>query len=213
MKILTPILFFTLFFTCCLSMSGQTRLYRRIAVVTNATKRTVNDDAHYITFSNKGCYWSDSEGICMDNAFAKYVKDENGLHCYSELSGDGSIIALFFALDYSRINIQYEIGKSDVYVWERSGRTTAPLRQRNAVASNKGYVPLPVVVDQGGSTTQSPPRSNKTQCLKCGGTGLCNTCGGKGYYLRNAGDEHVVCIICNGTGKCYVCNGRGFVFN
>jgi hypothetical protein len=213
MKYIISLLSSVLLLVGCPQLSGQTRLYKRIAIVTNGVRKAMNDDAHYITFTDQGCYWSDKAGLILGGAFARYIKDENNLHCYSELLSDGNTASLFFSNDYSRINVRYNGGKTHVYVRELNG-TTALYRKRNSTKTGNGSVSPPVIVNPviGNGGRSSEPQSNKTTCLNCHGTGQCNQCLGKGYYLRQEGDVNVTCIICNGSGKCFVCHGRGYVF-
>lgn len=67
---------FLLFAICCTSTFGQTYRYKRIMIVDGSYKKNVNDDAHYITFNNKGCYESDSKGYAETGNFISFTKNE-----------------------------------------------------------------------------------------------------------------------------------------
>lgn len=57
----------------------KTYLYKRVMIVKNGAKTNKNDDAHYITFTDKGCYESDKDGFTTNNGFIKFTKNENTL--------------------------------------------------------------------------------------------------------------------------------------
>jgi hypothetical protein len=108
-------------------MEGKTYLYKRVMIVENGVKSPKDDDAHYITFTFKGCHESDKDGFDAKHGFVDYTKDENNLHCYYGSCFYGKA-HYYFSNDYMRLNVQ--INENLVYVYQRepSGRTTAKLR-------------------------------------------------------------------------------------
>lgn len=54
----------------------KTYLYKRVMIVKNGAKTNKNDDAHYITFTDKGCYESDKDGFTTNNGFIKFTKND-----------------------------------------------------------------------------------------------------------------------------------------
>lgn len=183
-------------------------------VIENGRKTSANDDAHFITFNTKGCYASDMSGNTIGGGLLKFIKHENGLHCYSGMV-NGVNSDIFFSSDYSRINIK---SGSTTYVYQReSGNTTsASMRgQTNTQSSGSGMMPVyPVMNTNLGSGTQTTRRT----CPGCHGTGI-------GYdkkYYRPDYTGHQIneyCSICGEVAQphshqkvtCTVCRGRGYI--
>ena len=46
-------------------------------------------------------------------------------------------------------------------------------------------------------------------CFKCGGSGKCDHCSGKGYLEDYDSDVEEKCDYCNGSGNCQECGGTG----
>ena len=200
---------------CCITVSGQTYRYKRVMIVDGNYKKNVNDDAHYITFNNKGCYESDSKGYAKTGGFISFTKNENNLHCYYGDSYWGKA-HYYFSSDYSRLNVKTD---DKVYVYQRvSGNTSAANRQyrsNGGGGSNGGgnviiTTPAPAYPNGGSSSGGS----NRVTCSGCGGTGRCTSCGGTGKMVSEAyyTDGHKMvsnCPVCRGTGTCGVCHGSG----
>lgn len=56
-----------------------------------------------------------------------------------------------------------------------------------------------------GNSSGSTNSSDYT-CPTCHGSGLCNICAGKGYWINDG--RYINCSTCNGRGNCYGCHGR-----
>lgn len=61
------------------SWAQKTYLYKRVMIVKNGARTKKNDDAHYITFTDKGCYESDKDGFTTNNGFVKSTWLQNDL--------------------------------------------------------------------------------------------------------------------------------------
>lgn len=194
------------------SMEGKTYLYKRVMIVENGVKSPKDDDAHYITFTFKGCHESDKDGFDAKHGFVDYTKDENNLHCYYGSCFYGKA-HYYFSNDYMRLNVQ--INENLVYVYQRepSGKTTAKLRGAYPETNGGGgvvVVPTPII-DIGGGTSGGSSNSNRSsyiKCRSCNGTGNCQSCKGKGHSSI-WGEKYQECMGCNGSGRCTVCYGTG----
>ena len=205
----------------CLFLAGRnavlaqkTYLYKRVMIVKNGAKSKKNDDAHYITFTDKGCYESDKDGFSTNNGFVKFTKNENNLHCYYGNCSFGAA-HYYFSNDYSRLNIR--VGDNITYVYQRelSGKTTASRRTaRVSSSSGGGYVAPPPTLSSGAASTGGPSGSSSRSgsiyqvCKYCRGTGNCSSCNGRGHKFGYGGYEDS-CPGCNGTGRCGICRGTG----
>jgi len=201
----------------------KTYLYKRVMIVKNGAKTNKNDDAHYITFTDKGCYESDKDGFTTNNGFVKFTKNENNLHCYYGSCYFGTA-HYYFSNDYSRLNVRLDDAITYVYQREITGKTTASRRAVRSNSSSSGgvYFAPPPVINNGGSsvgsgTTGSSSRSSiYTKCTSCNGTGICTGCGGKrgswqdtGYYIGEDIRSWIDCGSCRGSGRCSICRGTG----
>lgn len=54
-------------------------------------------------------------------------------------------------------------------------------------------------------------RHVKDPCGACNGTGLCTSCGGKGFTYNPMTDNYYSCGVCNQSGKCVACRGAGWL--
>lgn len=199
----------------------KTYLYKRVMIVKNGTKTNKYDDAHYITFTDKGCYESDKDGFTTNNGFVKFTKNENNMHCYYGSCSFGTA-HYYFSNDYSRLNVRLDDNITYVYQRELSGKTTAsrrPARSNSSSSSGSGvYVaPPPVINNGGGSIRSSSGNSNSHSssiyqtCKYCKGTGVCTRCKGKCGEWKFVYDSEswISCSGCNGSGRCSICRGTG----
>mgnify|MGYP000174679189 FL=1 len=197
---------------------AQTVMYKRIMTVINGNKQTMNDDAHYITFNNKGCYESDKNGI-SDNgsSFIKFIKNENSLHCYFGNGFFGNAF-YYFSSDYSRLNIKVD-DITHVYIAETSLQTTASLRrkQETSPTGNTIIVPMPIIVNESNSSNSYSPPSTKLHrniCNYCKGTRVDPSPTYSPNYTGKTNSEY--CDICHATkdrhyhAKCPSCGGKGY---
>lgn len=199
------------------SPSGKTSLYKRVQIIENGSKRSVNDDAHFITFTANGCYASDSQGIGAGGGVIKYVKDDRGFHCYRGNFG-GTYADVIFSSDYSRINVRDD---NTIYVYQREpgSQTTAALRS-NGKNSGSSVVAVPVIdpLTSVSSGSSSGHTSTHRLCPGCHGTGK----GSDRIVDRNdyTGNQHSeYCSECGRTTIphvhiheiCKVCMGRKYV--
>jgi len=200
---------------CLFGHAQNTYLYKRVMIVDNGNKMNKNDDAHYITFTDQGCYESDKDGFASEDRIIKFIKDENGNHYYygSCIFGKADY---YFSNDYSRLNIQLENNLIYVYQREPSGTTTAQLRGDHKKSDSGGtifYVPVPTINgDNGTSGGTSSPKSSYIKCHTCNGTGNCSSCKGKGHSSI-WGEKYQKCMSCNGSGRCTVCHGTGRIIS
>ena len=212
-----------LFFIGGEGFAQKTYLYKRVMIVKNGAKTNKNDDAHYITFTDKGCYESDKDGFTTNNGFVKFTKNENNLHCYYGSCSFGTA-HYYFSNDYSRLNVKLGDDITYVYQWESSGKTTASRRaaRSSSSGSNGGgtYVAPPANGGSSGGSSSgsssSGSSSTYTNCSSCNGTGICTGCGGRrgkwmgtGYYTGSGTESWIDCGSCRGTGRCGVCRGTG----
>ncbi len=198
---------------------SQTYLYKRVMVVTGNRKTQKNDDAHFLTFTPKGCYESDKNGYSLGSPFINFIKNENGLQCFhgGGFHGEGDY---YFKPDRSRFNL---IVGSTVHVYQRepSTRTTASQRNSKKQAPNSvgggNFIPLPLPSISNPSVPNSTGGKSRRSCPSCKGSG-------KGqssiYYSPNyTGSDEIYCNICgrimsrhtHTQSSCPTCHGKGFV--
>ncbi len=191
-------------------------LYKRTAIVGQSGKRTVNDDAHYITFNRNGCYPSDKNGNAICDEFFRYVKDSNGMHCYAGESNNG-FSECYFSEKYDRINIKKN-NETHVYIRERGNTTTASWRNTEYSGNQSRNDYIPVISPASGTTPSQTNRPTTKICRYCNGTG--QTKGRIVYapdYTGNA--VRVWCDICGSSmyphshidTMCKVCHGKGYI--
>lgn len=220
---LLAISFFVLLSASAQNPSGRTMLYKRVMIVENNTKKTTNDDAHFITFNDKGCYASDEEGFSLGYTFMKFIKHQDNLHCYSG-AVDGTAAEIFFSNDYSRINIR--VGNKTYVYQKEPGRTTnapmRPARSRNngngtVAGASQGIQVIPNATIGGNESSSSNNRKTSRVCPGCNGTGKSHdeinyspdyTGNGSYAYCERCGrtmqrHTHIqkTCAVCNGRGR------------
>ena len=207
--------FFVVLFICTSCVSyAQTYLYKRIMIVQNNQRRNVNDDAHFLTFNNIGCYESNSDGFSDSGCLIKYIKDENNLHCYYG-SGYWGTAHYYFSDNYSRLNIK----KDDfVFVYQRELNNKTTASYRSVKSNNDGNVIVPynsgiISLPESSSSSHSAPKARygERTCPQCHGTGDCSGCHGKGYIISIYTQEYTDCPNCV-RGKCSTCGGNGKIY-
>jgi hypothetical protein len=107
----------------------QTYYYKQIGVVRNNNRTTGDNTGQFITFTRRGCYDSDKNGIQAGDGFLAYQGVDNNIHIYNGDTYWGKAHYYFYN-DFARINIIASDGV--IYVYEK---TTPPT---NAV--NSAYV-------------------------------------------------------------------------
>lgn len=206
------------------TFAQKTYLYKRVMIVKDGIKTNKNDDAHYITINDKGCYESNKDGFSINDSFVKFTKNEDNIHCYY---GDCSfgMAHYYFSSDYSRLNVRINDHLTYVYQRELSGKTTASRRivpSSNSSGRSVNVAPPPVVnnggsyssgVNSGGSSSRNT--SIYQTCKYCRGTGVCTRCKGKCGEWKFIYDSEswMDCVSCNGNGRCSICRGTGRLWN
>ncbi len=209
-------LLFVLTLLFCSEDLAQTYLYKRVAIVKNGNRQTVNDDAHYLTFNKNGCYESDANGYSLGGDLIKFRKDENNIHCYY---GNGMYgpSHYYFSSNYERLNIKID-DETFVYERETNDRTTASFRKYEDVNGKNGVMVItpPSVVSSGSSPSASGSSSSSRQsdygyvdCTRCWGSGKCSLCNGSGWDYSLYTQEPTLCSSCEGRKICVFCQGTG----
>ena len=89
------------------------------------------------------------------------------------------------------------------------------LRIKRTRELDKGVASFDVVISPqlsiaGNYGSPRPSGGNgQRECIDCGGTGRCSTCGGRGYY-GVGNDYNQPCGSCLTSGKCSICDGKGY---
>lgn len=211
------LLSFVGFFSICDS-SAQTYYYERVAIVKNGVKTSAAGDGHFITFTSKGCYDSDKEGISENTGFREYQTTANNIINYYGESYFGTA-HYYFSADRKRLNIKCDDGNK-VYVYElRNAPVGVTKSKRNISARNYNSGSTSVVVPQ--TNTYSNPSSTSTDnstsrsrygyytCPTCNGSGKCPICHGTNVRSSYYTGESRICTQCNDKGQCPSCNGSG----
>lgn len=197
----------------CLMNAQGTMLYKRVMVVREGVKTVKNDDAHYITFTKKGCYDSDKRGIATSGNFINFTKDEKNLHCFYGRSYWGYAY-YYFSNNYSRLNITTQKGITHVYQREMNGKTTAKWRiEKEKEGGSDFTIPNQSssynVPTMGIENSRNSSTSSSSKCKYCGGGGGCNSCKGTGHKFNVYSGHEDSCPSCHGSGKCQICLGTG----
>lgn len=195
---------------------AQTVQYRRVKIVTNGIQQSVNDDAHYLTFSSNGFYESDANGYSVGNSkMIEFVKDDIGLHCYSGpgFYGYGNY---FFSSDYSRINLK--LTNNTVYVYEKITGTTTASNRAYVSTNSDGVSTTPVVTTPYTPIPSHERHPRREKCTFCNGTGIgANLI--KYHHNYDGTTTYEYCSECGTTRPkhhhekhpCGKCEGRGYV--
>lgn len=199
------VLFSFLFMGIC-TLAQNTYLYKRVMIVKDGILSNKNDDAHYIAFTDKGCYESDKKGFTTNQGFLEFVKNENNLHCYYGSCSFGKA-HYYFSADYNRLNVKLNDNLVYVYQIERSGKTNAKFRPMFSNNGGSGGLVSPPLVNGGTSSGTSSGGASHIKCTDCNGTGRCRHCNGRGTSILTGHTE--TCVICGGSGSCKICFGRG----
>ena len=201
---------------------AQTYYYERVAIVKNGVKTAASGDGHFITFTSKGCYDSDKDGISENTGFRAYQTLANNILNYYGESYFGSA-HYYFSADRKRLNIKCD-NDNRVYVYERrsapAGVTKSQRKIEGSVGSSVGgsapiVVPQPPVVTYDASGSSSPSSSSSQSrygyytCPNCYGTGKCPICHGNHLRTSTYTGETRICTQCNDKGQCPLCNGTG----
>lgn len=206
-------IFFLCLFLFVQAVESQTYLYKRIMIVKNGQKEKVNDDAHYLTFNDKGCYESDKNGFSNISKFIKFTKNENGLHCYY---GEGYYgrASYYFSQDYSRLNIKMG---NVIYVYQRDSvnKITASFRKPKSNI-NSTIVPYVANPENNGDSRRTKSMTlHKEKCTFCSGTGVNPV---PVYSPNYSGKSNsVYCSYCKEIkdahhhDKCPSCGGNGYI--
>jgi hypothetical protein len=112
------------------SNAEQTYYYKQTGVVRNNNRTAGDNTGQFITFTRRGCYDSDKNGIQAGDGFLAYQGADNNVHIYNGDTYWGKAHYYFYN-DFTRINIITSDGV--IYVYEK---TTPPA---NAVTSAYVY--------------------------------------------------------------------------
>ena len=205
---------------CVGRCQAQTYYYERVAVVNNGVKTAASGDGHFITFTPKGCYDSDKDGISENTGFRAYQTTANNILNYYGDSYFGCAY-YYFSTDRQRLNIKCENGGS-VYVYERRNApagVTKSQRRRGSTAGSSttivapqpaiGTYNTPSTPSSSASSTSSQSRYGYYTCPTCYGSGKCPTCHGTHLRTSTYTGETRICMQCNNKGQCPSCNGSG----
>lgn len=219
------------------SIAAQTYYYRYTKSVIKGVTNTDVSGGQFITFDGKKCFESDKNGNNVGNGSMMYeVEYSQQIDTYWGSCYWGENAYMTFNADKSLMNIETNAGKK--YVYKRAtapaGVTTCSLIRKQKSQSDGGndggyiYVPptQPIYPQSGytdGTTSDSKLDRKQKQieetpvhqpqrksCGTCRGSGVCNTCEGKGWVHRIGMGHDGYCPVCNNhNGRCPWCNGRG----
>lgn len=219
------ILIFAIILTLCPSFSmARTHLYKRVMIIEHNSRRTVNDDAHYVTFTDKGLYQSDKDGYGITGSNLIPFEGLNGeLRCYIGVTYFGHA-NIYVNSDYSRINLR--LGDV-VYVYqiENNLTTNASFRPERNLRNYSPEIHTPNNSQTDSYHIQTPSETKNKEsrygwisCPLCHGSGKCSTCSGSGS--ASGYGNSFQCVNCLGYttglaadwGKCRKCNGKGKIY-
>lgn len=199
------------FLTTC-TIDAQTFFYKRSQIINRGNVKKVNDDAHYITFTQSVCYDSDKNGISINSSNLKFIKKQNDILCYYGNSFWGADCYCYVSISKDRINFKKN---NIIYVYEKINpkQNTAKLRKEHA--QNNIYIKSPL---QNSTESNSSYRKKRKKCPACNGEG-------KGidqiiYTPNYTGKSNdIYCNICrrvmsNHThhqSVCRTCHGKGYI--
>lgn len=231
-KITCLFLGFVLTFPLC----GQNVIYYRLhRTVINGVSSTDVSGGQFITFIGDICFESDKSGVGVSHGQMKKNTSYSETS-YSIYQGDsywGSSATFKFNADKSVLNVILDNGS--IYVYKKAiapagVETCSLLKKENSNGGSHiaaGSVAPGFPVSDGGtftgtsqSMTTEKDRQNTQnsrygykECHLCRGSGVCQTCNGKGWYYGFTSDP-IKCPNCdsNQNGKCSICHGKGTVY-
>ncbi len=197
---------------------AQTYYYERVAIVNNGVKTIATGDGHFITFTPKGCYDSDKEGISEGTGFRQYQTSANNIINYYGESYFGSA-HYYFSADRKRLNIKCE-SNGMIYVYERRNAPLSITKSQRRINSSVGSSTAVVIPQTQNSTYGTPNSSSENSsssqsrlgyytCPTCYGSGKCPICHGTNVRSSYYTGERRICTQCNDKGHCPSCNGTG----
>lgn len=215
------------------SFSQSTYYYKLMKKIENGIEKTNTAGGQFITFKDNICYDSDKYGESVGNGQLKFESEySNSSKTYVGNSYFGNVVYRF-KQDLSVLNIV--VTKNLVYVYKRttppsSQLTCSLIKKKNTSGSNYNYnygynygynnnynynnsYNSSTNSNSGSSNSsvnQNSSRYTDKTCHSCHGSGICNTCNGKGWYERLGVKGTMNCPNCS-NGKCSICGGTGKV--
>lgn len=202
----------------CLKSNGQTYFYKRTKIIKDKATTLVNDDAHYITFTDKKCYDSDENGFAFNPTTGlRFIKSDKGILYYYGDSFYGTDSYLYVSDSKDRINLNND---GVIYVYERTNpkQTTARFRKTNNGMRITPVLPIQQVPSYNSMDRTRTERKKRKICPACNGTG-------KGRdqiiydpnYTGRSNDRY--CSICGEVRvahrhyqpDCNACYGKGYI--
>lgn len=123
-----------------ISFSQTTLQYKRVKIVENGVSKNCNDDIHFITFTNEGCYESDAKGFTENSSnFLTFSHSENGIKCYHGKGYYGNA-RYYFSTDLSRLNLY--VNDNLIYVYQmQPGLVASGNMRKPKTSKNPNYSP------------------------------------------------------------------------
>lgn len=230
----------TLLFSIMAAAENHTYYYKLIRIEKDGGGNTNVSGGQFVTFTDKACYESDSNGFSVHNGKLDYKYTDGGIKVYVGESYWGSHSVFLFKNDLSSLNVKTSNG--EVYVYKRSSVpsnvTTCSLIRKKADGSGY-YAPSFSVTPsypqggKGGTTTTVQNRNRGNQQTtpeyetKKKVHRTCAACNGKGTYEYNGpgtsygttpykkrcptcGWEYLSNTI-HSHRPCTICHGRGYL--
>ena len=224
------------------TFAQSTDYYKLTRIIRNGESIGAVEGGQFITFVDNACYESDSEGFSVGNGHLRYSKTQNGIITYVGNSYWGNSVFRFSADKkrlYVIVSPE-EIYVYEVSSAPKSVKTSSLIRKNKPKKQAwPGVYPpytdsyynnptVPLGASNEGSSVEKNKGSHNEQiqrihdfydnrygyidCPSCHGSGICQTCNGKGWY--NGFGNTIVCPNCshNHNGQCGRCQGKGTVY-
>ena len=196
-------------------------LYYQLTNIKNGREDNKNvTGGQFVTFTPKYCYESDKEGFVVNDSKLTFLDTENGISYYSGIAYWGNCT---FAFNSSKSVLNVITKDGDVYVYHQrippaNVKTSSLIKKQTSERKLTATGVIPLIYDGYGGTVNTQDLGNqssesnntvKKSCHLCYGTGICQTCNGKGWYYNPFGTGTVSCPNCDRAhnGICSSCHG------
>lgn len=198
-------------FSTAIFSNSQTIYFKLSAIQDNGVRIEGDNSGIFVTFTDKGCYISDKNGISDNSGFLKFITQNDKSILYRGTSHCG-YCTFNVSKDLKLLNISFDETILVYKTAEANGASKSSfcknyVRNEGSKKSTNNYDnDLIPIENQHGDEHTNPIKKEWVECIVCGGSGKCNSCAGRGYTIVNG--TLFECRVCHGIGRCNICHGQ-----